>query len=151
MESAEKALKESQLVYETPILSDVGHLFNLPSNISLYLKLETMQTNGSFKIRGVYNQFKNANLEKLDQSNLKLVTFSAGNYGKAFAFLCNKLNYKGKVLLPESAAESRINYIKVKQIFKNIHFKTFTIYFFFKLVARSRSRKVPRSETFRCC
>lgn len=115
MASAEQSLKESRLIYETPILSDVGYLFNQPSNVSLYLKLESMQTNGSFKIRGVYNQFKNANLEKLDQSTLKLVTFSAGNYGKAFAFLCNKLNYKAKVLLPESAAESRINYIKVQK------------------------------------
>jgi threonine dehydratase len=45
-----------------------------------------------------------------------LVTFSAGNYGKAFSFLCSKLNRKGKVLLPETAPESRIHYIQSQSV-----------------------------------
>lgn len=46
IESAAKFQDESKLVRETPMLCDVGYLFDLPANISLYLKLETMQTNG---------------------------------------------------------------------------------------------------------
>ena len=66
-------------------------------------------TTGSFKIRGVLNQFKH--LELTDEK--KLITFSAGNYGKAFSYLCSKLKKKGKVLLPDSALESRIKYMEV--------------------------------------
>ena len=42
-----------------------------------------------------------------------MVTFSAGNYGKAFSFLCSKKGLKGKVLLPITAAKSIIKYIEV--------------------------------------
>ena len=45
-EKAEKALNESRVVVKTPVLGDVSNLFELPSNIGLYLKLENMQTNG---------------------------------------------------------------------------------------------------------
>ena len=104
---------ESKLILETPMLSNVGHLFDLPSNIELYLKLENMQTNGSFKIRGVLNQFDKKLKDMHTDDTLKLVTFSAGNYGKAFSFMCAKRNLKGKVLLPTTAAQSRIKFIHV--------------------------------------
>jgi threonine dehydratase len=90
------------------MLNDVGNLFGLSKNINLSLKLENTQENGSFKIRGVINQIKNMNL---NDSNLKLVTFSAGNYGKAFAYVCSIYKIKGKVILPMSASESKIAYI----------------------------------------
>ena len=64
---------------------------------------------GSFKIRGVLNQFRNLNLK----NDEKLVTFSAGNYGKTFAYVCNKNNLKAKIILPNSASEAKIKYIKV--------------------------------------
>lgn len=48
LDEAEKRVKESGLVIETPMLGDVAAVFDglIPSNISLYLKLENMQTNG---------------------------------------------------------------------------------------------------------
>ena len=45
-EEAEKALVNSRVVRETPVLGDASNLFDLPWNIGLYLKLENMQTNG---------------------------------------------------------------------------------------------------------
>lgn len=110
MQKALECIEESQLILETPMLRNVGAFFNFSENIELNLKLENMQTNGSFKLRGVINQF-DKKLKNLSQNELKLVTFSAGNYGKAFSFLCNKKKIKGKVLLPKSAAPSRIQYI----------------------------------------
>lgn len=109
---AQASILESNLIRETPMLCNVGSLLDLPSNIDLNLKLENMQTNGSFKLRGVINQFQEK-LKDKDATNLKLVTFSAGNYGKAFSFLCAKRGLKGKVLLPSSAAQSRVKYIEV--------------------------------------
>ena len=46
MNAAELYAEQVKLTYETPMLSDVGHLFELPKNIELYLKLENMQVNG---------------------------------------------------------------------------------------------------------
>ena len=50
-----------------------------------------MQTTGSFKLRGVLNQFRNIKLTNNDTNN-KIVTFSGGNYGKTFAYVTSKLN-----------------------------------------------------------
>jgi len=83
--------------------------------------MESMQTNGSFKIRGVLNQF-DKKLKNKQTDTLKLVTFSAGNYGKAFSFVCSQRKLKGKVLLPTTAASSRIKFIQVK-LFKLIFCK----------------------------
>lgn len=46
MDEAERRLKSTGLVIETPMLTHMGKIFNLASNISLFLKLENMQTNG---------------------------------------------------------------------------------------------------------
>jgi len=46
--------------------------------VKIYLKLESLQTMNSFKIRGVVAQMKN-----LPKSVKGCVTMSAGNYGKA--------------------------------------------------------------------
>jgi threonine dehydratase len=73
-----------------------------------------MQLNGSFKVRSVLNQ-SNHIQKRVDVANKEkstLFTFSAGNYGKAFAFLCAQRQFNGKVLLSNKAALSRIKYIE---------------------------------------
>ncbi|XP_066524476.1 L-threonine ammonia-lyase [Hoplias malabaricus] len=72
---------------------------HVPSNI--HLKLENMQKTGSFKIRGVANQFARKSREGI------LVTMSAGNYGKSFAYASKHYGSKGKVVMPETAPMSR--------------------------------------------
>lgn len=47
VEDAEKAVNESKLIIETPILTCAAKLFELDEKISLFLKLENMQTNGN--------------------------------------------------------------------------------------------------------
>ncbi len=46
LELATKYVYETGIVIKTPMLCNVGRLFDLPSNIELYLKLETMQATG---------------------------------------------------------------------------------------------------------
>ena len=77
-------------------------LFSHNQNLYLYFT-------GSFKILGVLNQFRNLNLK----NDEKLVTFSAGNYGKTFAYVCNKNSLKAKIILANSASEAKIKYMKV--------------------------------------
>ena len=114
LKEASNCIYNTKLIVKTPILRDVGSIFNLnDKNYELNLKLESMQTSGSFKIRGVVNKIEK--LKKLNQTD-NLFTFSAGNYGKAFAYVCSMNKIKGRVILPDTAPESRISYIKVKII-----------------------------------
>uniref|UniRef100_A0A3B4DCH4 L-serine ammonia-lyase n=3 Tax=Pygocentrus nattereri TaxID=42514 RepID=A0A3B4DCH4_PYGNA len=75
----------------------------LPSHLScnIHLKLENMQRTGSFKIRGVANQFARQSKDG------HFVTMSAGNYGKSFAYASKHYGTKGKVVMPETAPMSR--------------------------------------------
>lgn len=47
LDEADTCVRSAGLVIETPLLGDVSSVFGLPSNVSLYLKLENMQTNGT--------------------------------------------------------------------------------------------------------
>ncbi|MEQ2159848.1 hypothetical protein GOODEAATRI_027462 [Goodea atripinnis] len=73
----------------------------LPMSGSIHIKLENMQRTGSFKIRGVANQFSRR------PKGGCFVTMSAGNYGKSFAYALKHYGSKGKVVMPETAPESR--------------------------------------------
>ncbi|XP_016312909.1 L-threonine dehydratase catabolic TdcB-like [Sinocyclocheilus anshuiensis] len=88
-------------VINTPMIpwSQTTLPLNNPCNI--HIKLENMQRTGSFKIRGVANQFA----RRLKGGHF--VTMSAGNYGKSFAYACKHYGSKGKVVMPETAPISR--------------------------------------------
>eukprot|EP00063_Salmo_salar_P033413 XP_014008248.1 PREDICTED: phenylserine dehydratase-like isoform X1 [Salmo salar] len=77
---------------------------NIPCNI--HIKLENMQRTGSFKIRGVANQFARR------PKGAHFVTMSAGNYGKSFAYASKHYGSKGKVVMPETALVSRSTLIQ---------------------------------------
>lgn len=74
--------------------------------------LSLLYISGSFKIRGVVNQF-DALPASLLSGEKPLVTMSAGNYGRSFSEACCKLGLKGKVLLPNTAPRSRLETIMV--------------------------------------
>lgn len=99
-------------IIQTPLLCHVQGMFPvLDQDIDLYLKLENMQTTGSFKIRGVTNQMEHLPPEVRDGSR-QAVTFSAGNYGKAFAHCMSRKGLKGLVLMPHTAPDDRVDMIK---------------------------------------
>ncbi|XP_061523860.1 L-threonine dehydratase catabolic TdcB-like [Phycodurus eques] len=73
---------------------------------SIYIKLENMQTTGSFKIRGVANQFARR------PKGGRFVTMSSGNYGKCFAYASKLYGSEAKVVMPENAPISRAVLLK---------------------------------------
>uniref|UniRef100_A0A8B9HNQ9 L-serine deaminase n=1 Tax=Astyanax mexicanus TaxID=7994 RepID=A0A8B9HNQ9_ASTMX len=73
---------------------------------SLYFSF--ISPTGSFKIRGVANQFARK------AKGGHFVTMSAGNYGKSFAFASKHYGTKGKVVMPETAPISRSLLIQVR-------------------------------------
>lgn len=102
---------ESEHVVRTPMLKQVQDVFEVDKSIALNLKLENMQVTGSFKTRGFITMMNNLP-EGYGTNEKKLLTMSAGNAGKAFAFLTSKMGLKGKVLMPETAPINRVYLIQ---------------------------------------
>jgi threonine dehydratase len=71
----------------------------------VFLKLESNQHTGSFKVRGALNR-----LLTLDENQKRagVVTASSGNHGMATAFGLNRLAINGLVYLPESASPLKV-------------------------------------------
>uniref|UniRef100_A0A1A7XJM9 L-serine deaminase n=2 Tax=Iconisemion striatum TaxID=60296 RepID=A0A1A7XJM9_9TELE len=88
-------------VIRTPMIPWSQTILPLTHNCNIQIKLENMQRTGSFKIRGVANQFARR------PEGGHFVTMSAGNYGKSFAYASKHYGSKGKVVMPETAPESR--------------------------------------------
>ncbi|XP_026182527.1 L-threonine dehydratase catabolic TdcB-like [Mastacembelus armatus] len=93
-------------VIKTPMIPWCQTTLPLNINCNILIKLENMQTTGSFKIRGVANQFARR------PKGGRFITISAGNYGKAFAYALKHNGSKGKVVMPETAPVSRANLIQ---------------------------------------
>lgn len=102
LREAREVVRNSPLgVIQTPMIPWSQTTLPLSTNCDIHIKLENMQTTGSFKIRGVAHQF--AKRPKTGH----FVTMSAGNYGKSFAYASKHYGSKGKVVMPETAPVSR--------------------------------------------
>ena len=108
---AQAVVKNSEYVTRTPLVRIDPQRFGLRGNMEVYLKLESMQNQGSFKIRGVVSQIENASSGIL-RDGKHLVTMSAGNYGRSFAYMCSEMKLKGRVLMPATAPKNRAERIR---------------------------------------
>ncbi|KAF6730884.1 Phenylserine dehydratase [Oryzias melastigma] len=107
LRGARETVRASPLgVIQTPMISWSQTTLPLSISCDVHIKLENLQRTGSFKIRGVANQFARR------PSSGHFVTMSAGNYGKSFAYALKHYGSKGKVVMPETAPESRSILIK---------------------------------------
>ncbi|MBC8457312.1 MAG: threonine/serine dehydratase [Deltaproteobacteria bacterium] len=102
---AEKRIRE--YIRTTP-LDFSPHLSEI-CNCNIYLKLESEQLTGSFKIRGAMNKL--LSLSK-SQKERGIITASTGNHALAVASGLQKLNVRGTIYLPENAAKSKIEAIR---------------------------------------
>ena len=73
---------------------------------SLFLKCESMQPAGAFKIRGAYNMV--AQLTD-DERRCGVVTFSSGNHGQAMALAARELGAPAVVVMPTTAPAIKVN------------------------------------------
>lgn len=74
------------------------------SGSDVYLKLETQQRTGSFKLRGAYNAI--ASLGADDRAR-GLVTASAGNHGQGVALAASLVGATALVFVPQDAPEAK--------------------------------------------
>jgi threonine dehydratase len=71
----------------------------------IYLKLENLQPIGSFKLRGALNAVLQVDPAELQAG---VVTASAGNMGQGVAWAAGELGVPCTVVVPESAAETKL-------------------------------------------
>ncbi len=76
-----------------------------PAGPEIFLKLETLQPIGSFKIRGAYNAVKNLSPARLSQG---VWTVSAGNAAQGVAFAARKVGAACSVLVMDTAPETKL-------------------------------------------
>lgn len=96
-----------QDIRTTPVLSDPD--LNKKLGCELWLKLESLQVTGSFKIRGATNAVKR--LVDLGQIG-DIATHSSGNHGAALARAATLAGRKSWVVMPENAVKSKVESVR---------------------------------------
>jgi threonine dehydratase len=71
--------------------------FSQMAGCNIYMKLENLQTTGSFKVRGAYNKIANLDKEAAAHS---VVAASAGNHAQGVAYSSTKLGIKSTIFMP---------------------------------------------------
>ena len=87
-------------VLRTPLLR-----LETDTDSAIYLKLENLQPIGSFKLRGALNAVLQVDPDELRAG---VVTASAGNMGQGVAWAARELGVPCVVVVPESAAETKL-------------------------------------------
>lgn len=77
--------------------------------LGAWLKLESRQPIGAFKVRGAYNAVR-----KLpDAARARgVITFSSGNHGQAVAFAAQRFGVRAVIVMPETAPAVKIEGVK---------------------------------------
>lgn len=72
---------------------------------SVWLKLESVQTTGAFKIRGAQNAIARLSAERPEIR--RVLTASAGNHGKAVALAASRAGLSARIYVPATAPEAK--------------------------------------------
>ena len=105
---AEKQIRK--FIRKTPI--EFSPYLSKLCNCNVYLKLESEQLTGSFKIRGAFNKL----LSCKSELNNGFITAYTGNHGKAVAYVSKMLNLKGTVYVPKKVSKTKLEAIVPRQL-----------------------------------
>src|SRR2546427_6226551 len=74
-------------------------------SLNAYLKLESLQPIGAFKLRGAYNAIR-----RLPDPARKrgVITYSSGNHGQALAYAAQLVGVRAVVVMPETAPAVKV-------------------------------------------
>jgi len=96
-------------VYEAAARTPLVPLPTEPGRPEVFLKLETLQPIGSFKIRGAYNAVRHLAPADLAQG---VWTVSAGNAAQGVALAARKVGARSSVLVMDTAPETKLRAIE---------------------------------------
>src|SRR6266550_4414483 len=77
--------------------------------LNAYLKLESLQPIGAFKLRGAYNAVRR--LPEAARRN-GVITYSSGNHGQAVAYAAQLVGVRAVVVMPETAPAVKVAGVK---------------------------------------
>lgn len=77
--------------------------------LGAWLKLESRQPMGAFKIRGAYNAIRKLAPAARQRG---VITFSSGNHGQAVAFAAQRFGVRAVIVMPETAPAVKVDGVK---------------------------------------
>ncbi len=93
----------------TPLVRRTPLIFSQPlselTGRQAFLKLESLQETGSFKVRGATNALMNLTPEQKEKG---VIAFSTGNHGRAVAYVAEKLGIKSVICLSQRVPQYRV-------------------------------------------
>lgn len=96
-------------IYDAAVRTPLIRLPTEPGTPEIFLKLETLQPIGSFKIRGAHNAMRHLSPEQLAEG---VWTVSAGNAAQGVAFAARKQGAACSVLVMDTAPETKLRAIE---------------------------------------
>ncbi len=93
------AVRISRAARRTPLLP-------LPVTGKVFVKAESLQTTGSFKLRGAYNALAQLSPGQLSRG---VVTHSSGNHGQGLACAASMLGCPATIVIPEGAPQVKVD------------------------------------------
>jgi threonine dehydratase len=106
--SLETIRAAAEHVYQAAVRTPLVRL-DAPIGADLFLKLETLQPIGSFKIRGAYNAVRQLSAAELAQG---VWTVSAGNAAQGVALAARKVGAACSVMVMDTAPETKLRAIE---------------------------------------
>ena len=94
----------ASMALKTPLMR--SEILSERTGKDIYLKLENLQTTGSFKIRGAANALLSLSP---DQKKRGVITFSTGNHGRAVAFVARSLGLRAVICLSNRVPQYRLD------------------------------------------
>jgi len=80
--------------------------FSKLAGTDILMKLENLQTTGSFKVRGAFNKISHLTPE---EKKCPVVAASAGNHAQGVAFSATKLGLKSTIFMPAFTPPTKVN------------------------------------------
>jgi threonine dehydratase len=112
LEAAEEARRNiAGFAIRTPLirLNTDGIQRDGDGDLEIYLKLESLQPIGSFKIRGASNAMAKTSPEKLAKG---VLTASAGNMAQGVAYCARRMGIPATVITPDAAPETKLRAVE---------------------------------------
>lgn len=94
-------------VWRTPLINSPW--LSEISGSNVYLKLESLQKTGSFKLRGATNKLTALTAQEKSGG---VITVSSGNHGRAVSFISNKLGIKPLICVSNAVPQNKIDAIR---------------------------------------
>lgn len=91
------------LIVETPVVS--SPMLNDMVGAEIYVKAESLQLTGSFKVRGALNTLLSLSQEERDRG---VLAYSSGNHGHAVSAACKIVGAKATICLPSVAPAIKV-------------------------------------------